>query len=244
MSSDSWTKSQEEIFSKDSVIEEALSNPIQRERIDVAVDMLGTGRKILDVGAGDGAISQILRDKGNNVVAIDLPTVIRTGLSKTWLPKVAGDASRSLPFKDQSFTAVLAGEIIEHIIDIGPFLTEIHRILTPDGLLVLTTPNAVRELNRINMLLGSVHTWHEWNKPIHHVRYFTPQTLQEAIVKHGFKPVEMGTGRSQAEGTGGVIESADFLSLEEKRVLRKLVNRYSPNPVWIHSFIILSCRKV
>jgi len=52
------------------------------------------------------------------------------------------------PFNDNEFDTVLCCEIIEHL-TLNPthMLYEIHRILKPDGCLIITTPNVSRLTN-------------------------------------------------------------------------------------------------
>lgn len=52
--------------------------------------------------------------------------------------------------QDQSVDVVFAGECIEHIENTGAFLEEIHRILTPGGRLILTTPNSDAYFYRVS----------------------------------------------------------------------------------------------
>ena len=52
-----------------------------------------------------------------------------------------------LPFRDASFDALFAGELIEHLDDPTRGLREFRRVLKPGGALVLTTPNRLRLAN-------------------------------------------------------------------------------------------------
>jgi predicted O-methyltransferase YrrM/SAM-dependent methyltransferase len=54
-----------------------------------------------------------------------------------------------LQLDDASVDLFFAGECIEHVENVDAFLDEIHRVLRPDGLLVLTTPNADAYLYRL-----------------------------------------------------------------------------------------------
>lgn len=53
--------------------------------------------------------------------------------------KILADAN-SLPFKDSSFPSVLCTELLEHILRPEKVVSEIHRVLSPGGVLVLTVP--------------------------------------------------------------------------------------------------------
>ena len=63
--------------------------------------------------------------------------------------KVRGDACR-MPFRDASFDAVVAGELIEHLARPEQFLKEAHRVLAHGGRLIITTPNRMGWLNRLS----------------------------------------------------------------------------------------------
>jgi SAM-dependent methyltransferase len=60
------------------------------------------------------------------------------------------------PFADQTYELVLCCELLEHLL-INPshMLYEIHRVLKPNGYLVLTTPNVLRWQNVFSLLKGS-----------------------------------------------------------------------------------------
>jgi SAM-dependent methyltransferase len=82
---------------------------------------------------------------------------------------------------------VLAGEIIEHLDATGAFLDALHLLCRPDGVLVLTTPNAYGWMNPLAALAG-----YEVNHP-DHVTMFTWRTLSELLARHGWEVVESAT---------------------------------------------------
>jgi SAM-dependent methyltransferase len=75
---------------------------------------------------------------------------------------------------------VVAGEIIEHLDAPGPFLRAMRALLKPDGLLVVTTPNAYRLLNFLAPVSGS--------ELIHpdHTAWHSPHTLRNLLVRTGW----------------------------------------------------------
>lgn len=101
--------------------------------------------------------------------------------------KVCDLASEGIPFEDESFDLVFAGEIIEHLVDTDGFLNEVHRCLKPGGHLILTTPNLASFENRLRLLLGFYPMWLNWNLGgAGHVRAYTPRILKHQLREHGF----------------------------------------------------------
>ena len=105
------------------------------------------GGRALDVGCGRSLFSEIDADFPFSVVAGDLEYVgVRTRAGEVpeqhW---AVFDADR-LPFADQQFDAVFAGEIIEHMPDVAVTLAEWRRVLKPGGIVIVTTPNRERLL--------------------------------------------------------------------------------------------------
>ncbi len=82
---------------------------------------------------------------------------------------------------------VLAGEVIEHLDDPGSFLEGVHELVAPDGVLVLSTPNAYGLLNVAASLAGF-----EVNHP-DHVVMFTWRTLTTLLSRHGWETVATAT---------------------------------------------------
>ncbi len=105
--------------------------------------------KILDVGAGRGALSHALLEMGYEVKAADIDP------SKCKYPDVEMiqcNILKGLPFNDNSFDAITITEVIEHMED--PYLTvrELNRVLKPGGILFITVPNYGNIETRMNYL--------------------------------------------------------------------------------------------
>lgn len=85
----------------------------------------------------------------------------------------------------QYFEVIIAGEVIEHVRNVGMFLDSLARLLRPNGILLLTTPNALRFYNPIAALLG--------RELVHpdHLQWFSPHTLRCAIERGPFVVEEM-----------------------------------------------------
>ncbi len=103
------------------------------------------GREVLDFGCGSGYGSAILKRGGaRRVVGIDrAPEAVRYAAVRFGGPGVtflAGDCLCSA-FPPERFDVVVAYEVIEHVDGYRRFLREVRRLLRPDGILLLSTPN-------------------------------------------------------------------------------------------------------
>lgn len=106
------------------------------------------GKKVLDIGCQYGVFSFYLSERGGMVTGMDISEKwvnrCREECSERYPEKdmdfVVGDA-QALPFPDESFDIVVCTEVVEHVDYAGNVLGEIHRVLTPGGILVLGTPN-------------------------------------------------------------------------------------------------------
>lgn len=113
----------------------------------------GPGRRVLDVGCRAGALTQA-HLTGNAVVGVDVDREALAEAAQLGIRTVWADAQRRLPFADESFDVVVAGELLEHLADPQALVREASRVLRPGGTLVGSVPNAFRLKNRLRFLFG------------------------------------------------------------------------------------------
>jgi SAM-dependent methyltransferase len=115
------------------------------------------GSRVLDVASGHSLftepafVERLQREWRYRVTCCDLAVSVMEERARSfprhdWLISDVVD----LPFPSDSFDAVLAGEILEHVPSAGRALSEWARVLRPGGTLILTTPNRRRLSNRVN----------------------------------------------------------------------------------------------
>lgn len=126
---------------------DAVANPydLHRRLVIVFDELLGretlAGRSVLDVGCGTGWFSQRAPARGARVTSLDIgENLLRQVREKCASTLVAADACL-LPFVSDAFDVVISSECIEHTLDPGAALREIHRVTRPGGLLLVTVPN-------------------------------------------------------------------------------------------------------
>jgi GT2 family glycosyltransferase/SAM-dependent methyltransferase len=104
-----------------------------------------SGRRVLDLGSGEGFGAAILADTATHVVGIDVDerTIEHSRLNygAADIEFHQGTALDLSVFADGSFGAVVAFEIIEHVREQEQVLAEVARVLADDGILVISTPD-------------------------------------------------------------------------------------------------------
>lgn len=94
------------------------------------------------------------------------------------------DADAVLALGLEPADVVVAGEVIEHLDDCGPFLDGLHALVGRGGMLALSTPNGASLTNAVAALANL-----EVNHP-DHVTSFTSHTLDTMLDRHGWRPVQ------------------------------------------------------
>lgn len=112
-------------------------------RYAVVLDLV-TEKDVLDVACGEGYGSSFMADVAHTVVGVDLAEeAVQHALSAYKKPNLTfrqGSAT-NLNFADASFDVVVSFETIEHLTEQALMLAEIRRVLRPDGVLVISSPN-------------------------------------------------------------------------------------------------------
>jgi 2-polyprenyl-3-methyl-5-hydroxy-6-metoxy-1,4-benzoquinol methylase len=126
-----------------------------KQRGEILSKFIGKGKKILDLGCRDGAMTKFYTD-GNEVIGVDIDRTAlelcsnNLGIKTVWVDF----NSESLPFESQNFDIVIAGELLEHLYHPELLIREVHRVLVKKGLFLGSVPNAFHLKNRFLFLIG------------------------------------------------------------------------------------------
>ena len=119
---------------------------IEHKQRYLSIKDLVKGKRVLDAACGEGYGSFFLASFAESVTGMDIDQgVIEKAKSKYIRDNLSYAASsvELLPFESNSFDIVVSFETIEHVDEIiqHSFLEEVKRVLTPDGILIISTPN-------------------------------------------------------------------------------------------------------
>jgi ubiquinone/menaquinone biosynthesis C-methylase UbiE len=130
---------------------------IESKRVKTILKLMEThgGDRVIEVGCGAGnVIEKVSRGKLFGVDISDFILCKAKQKLKGMVHFFQGDV-QNLPCKGEVFTHVICSEVLEHLLDPLVSLHEIKRILTPQGVAVISIPNELW-INRIKRILVSI----------------------------------------------------------------------------------------
>jgi 2-polyprenyl-3-methyl-5-hydroxy-6-metoxy-1,4-benzoquinol methylase len=150
--------------------------------------LVGSGKRVLDVGCSSGYLARPLVATGCTVVGLERDPDAAEAAREVCEEVLVGDVeTMELPFEPGSFDIVLCGDLIEHLRDPDAFLVRMRPLLRESGRLVLSTPNVANWAMRLGLLAGR---WRYTERGIldrTHTHLFTRSTLVETLAQAGYR---------------------------------------------------------
>jgi SAM-dependent methyltransferase len=138
--------------------------------------LLAPVRRVLDLGCGAGAFGRWMPCDQVGVFGLDV-SARALDAAKRWERVALVDLDREvIPFRDGSFDAVLAKDILEHLQRPWKTMAEIRRVLAPGGRLLISTPLAKPQV-----------VWDDYT----HMRGFTRRALRQMVEDNGFEVLQI-----------------------------------------------------
>ncbi len=148
--------------------------------------------KVLDVGCSDGGFAQLTRRHGHHVTGLDL--VEHPGVAERLDAFHTTDLNAGLPADLPSqFDVVVAGDVLEHVIDPLALLQDLRDRLASDGEILVSIPNFGHWYPRARVAAGRFD--YDQRGPLDqgHVRFFTRRSFEKLVDRAGMRIVEQVT---------------------------------------------------
>ena len=167
------------------------------------------GKKVLDIGCAVGFgkpnwMHSMIAEKAVSVKGIDIDKSAVEKIQAKGYDVALADAQ---DFQlDEKFDVIHAGELIEHLDNFHGFLQSCKRHLAAGGILLITTPNAMRFGNFVYSYFGGLDVNNE------HTCWFCEKTITSLLARNGYEIVmfdylEHGTRSKLRKFVGNAIRA-------------------------------------
>ncbi len=168
------------------------------------------GKRVLDIGCAAGGTMALLREKGANVLGIEISKSACEIAKDKYKLEVLNCSLEEADLKNDTFDIIFLFDVLEHLANPGETLQRLRQILTSGGTLAITVPNFDRFFEEGQDWIGIQSFWE-------HLGYFRSEVLQNKLEKMGFEIVDVHT-----YGSGNKNEPGR----RARKVKRELRERY------------------
>jgi GT2 family glycosyltransferase/SAM-dependent methyltransferase len=183
----------------------------------LAARRLAHGKRVLDIACGEGYGSDLLAEAATTVIGVDIDEASITHARQTYTRAnvrfLRGDVV-AIPLGDATVDVVVSFETIEHLTDHRRMMLEIKRVMVPDGVLVLSSPDR-REYSDVPHYKNPYHLRELYQSELNellrehfrdHVLYGQRVHYASILAPADGRPASMIGYRDDADG--GVVEGA------------------------------------
>lgn len=159
---------------------------------------VAAGSHVLEVGPGDGVITQWLRaNKSCTSVGVEyVPEAAEAGraafdhmiVGSIEAADVQAQAAARGPYD-----AVIFADVLEHLVDPWAVLRRVRPMLRTSGRVLISVPNVAHWTARLNLLRGRFDYTEGYLMDRTHLRWFTRRTARALVESAGFRVVECAT---------------------------------------------------
>jgi ubiquinone/menaquinone biosynthesis C-methylase UbiE len=133
------------------------------------------GKRVLDIPCGEGYGSHLLAGVAESVVGVDISKEAVAHASEKYrkenLRYIVASGTQ-MPLPDASFDFIVSFEMIEHIHEQEAFLREVNRLLKPDGVFLISSPNRPEYTDKTGY------------KNEFHVKELDTEELRQQLIQH------------------------------------------------------------
>lgn len=169
---------------------DAQANPSHDYLLPTVLDILAAqeGRRIFEVGCGNGAVAKVLESRGFEVSGVD-PS--QSGIAHAAHPRLrVGSAYDDLAGQYGRFPVVMSLEVVEHCLAPRDFARTLFDLTQPGGVAIVSTPFHGYWKNLALSLAGRMdeHFTALWDGG--HIKFWSERTLRTLLAEAGFASIE------------------------------------------------------
>jgi len=141
---------------------------------------------ILDVGAAQGILGQLLADSGMTIDAIE-PNHNWADAAKPYYGQVINATVESANLPDNTYDSIVCADVLEHLPDPISTLNRLRRAAKPDAIFIISFPNVAHLAVRTMLLFGRFPKMERGILDKTHLQFFTKDTAKNLLTDAGLK---------------------------------------------------------
>jgi SAM-dependent methyltransferase len=183
---------------------------------------------MLDIGCGYGGLSRTVGEYvgAKTIHGVDVdPGVAQEVAGKGVEFALADVGAGGLPFQSSKFDFLMSLGMLDYLPTFDGAMIEMHRLLSPGGMVLIALPNLASWHNRLALMLGyqprdieiskerltGLMPWYRDEPPTGHIHTATPRAFVALMEHHGFKLLRLTAGRPGGRAKPKVLEAVDAL---------------------------------
>lgn len=199
-------------------------------------------RRVLDIGCGAGALGRTLKEeRGTQEVAgVEIVEEAARKAQEVLDQVFTGSIEEiDLPFEEGHFDCIVCADVLEHLIDPEAALGKLARLLAPDGVIVMSVPNA-RFFEVLAVLSSGAWPYQDAGiLDYTHFRWFTRASLPGFVAAAGLEAVEIQP--LSMMGPAAVTRGEEGEVRLHKIVLHD-VSDHEIEELRTYQFVVLACK--
>lgn len=164
-------------------------------------------KDILEIGCATGELLSMMANNGARVKGLEISDFAADIGRKRGLDVTTGTVEEYVAGTHVTFDAIMAFEVIEHVVSPTRFFKDVSKMVRPNGLLMLSTPNYACADS-----FGD--KWQGFTSSFEHLYFYTADVLKRIACRSGFKLQHWETSLQE----GVISEQENFCKRQLKRV--------------------------
>jgi len=150
--------------------------------------ILKKAKHILDLGCGDGRMGKKIKELQEcSVVGVNISEFEAQLASKSLDKVIVHDLNNLDTSNLGKFDCIICSHILEHLYQPQQLLIQLHRNLSPDGILIVGLPNILFWRHRLRFLLGDFKYLKGTATAHDHIHFFDWETSRQLIEEAGYE---------------------------------------------------------
>ncbi|WP_298462699.1 bifunctional 2-polyprenyl-6-hydroxyphenol methylase/3-demethylubiquinol 3-O-methyltransferase UbiG [uncultured Cellulomonas sp.] len=174
------------------------------------LELVGGGKRVLDLGCATGYLAQALTERGNRVSGVEFDPRAAEQARPLVERLVVGDLEAPATLEElagETFDVLVFGDVLEHLRDPAEVLTRALTLLAPGGSVVVSIPNVGHGSLRLALLQGRWEYRQTGLLDHTHLRFFTRSSLDALLRRAGLVAVDVRPTTVDPLGSEVVVDA-------------------------------------